>query len=113
MRITKYIHACLLVEEGSDRILFDPGKFSLIEGLVKPDVFRDLSAVILTHQHPDHVDDDALATIMDNNPGAVLLTNTDLQTRLAEKKISAEMFESGRRSVGHFSFEAVEAKHAN
>jgi L-ascorbate metabolism protein UlaG (beta-lactamase superfamily) len=113
MRITKYIHACLLVEEGGERILFDPGKFSFVEGLVKPEVFQDISAVIITHQHPDHVDDDALAKIIGNNPAAVLLTNTDLQTRLAEKKISAEVLESGRRNVGNFSFEAVEAKHAN
>ena len=34
MRISKYIHACLLVEKGADKILFDPGKFSFIEGLV-------------------------------------------------------------------------------
>lgn len=30
MRVSKYIHACLLVEDGDDKILFDPGKFSLL-----------------------------------------------------------------------------------
>ena len=33
MRVSKYIHACLLVEDGDDKILFDPERFSFIEGL--------------------------------------------------------------------------------
>jgi len=34
MRITKYIHSCLLIENESDKILFDPGLFSFVEGKV-------------------------------------------------------------------------------
>lgn len=112
MRISKYIHSCLLVEKGADKILFDPGKFSFVEGLVKPDQFEHLSAVILTHQHPDHVDDDALAKILDNNSSAVVLTNTQIQTRLAAKEIAAQVFETGARTVGGFKLEAFDAPHA-
>ncbi len=36
MKITKYIHSCLLLEKDTDKILFDPGKFSFAEGKVKP-----------------------------------------------------------------------------
>ena len=112
MRVAKYIHACLLVEEGEDRILFDPGKFSFIEGLVKPEEFSDLSAIMLTHRHPDHVDDEALNQIVKNNPAAVVLTNTEIQTHLAKEGIKAEVFEAGRRVVGSFQLEASSAAHA-
>ena len=112
MRISKYMHACLLVENEGDKILFDPGKFTFIEGLVKPDDFKDLSAVILTHQHPDHMDDESLKKILENNGAAVVITNTEIQSRLAEEGITAELLEEGRRAVGGFTLEAVAAEHA-
>jgi L-ascorbate metabolism protein UlaG (beta-lactamase superfamily) len=112
MRVSKYVHACLLIEDGDDKILFDPGKFSFVEGLVKPDDFRDLSAVVLTHRHPDHVDDDALVKIVANNPKAVVLTNAEIEAQLSPKGIVAEVFETGRRTVGRFDLEAVAAEHA-
>jgi L-ascorbate metabolism protein UlaG (beta-lactamase superfamily) len=112
MRISKYVHSCLLIEDGEDKILFDPGKFSFVEGLVKPDDFRDLSAIILTHRHPDHVDDDALKKIIENNQSAAVLTNTEIKSHLAAQGISAQAFETGRRAVGKFNVEAIEAAHA-
>lgn len=46
MQVSRYIHACLLVEDDGDRILFDLSKVSFIEGLVKPDDSRDLSTIV-------------------------------------------------------------------
>lgn len=111
MRITKYIHACLLIEKEADKILFDPGKFSFAEGKVKPSRFENLSAIILTHCHPDHIDDDALKTIVENNPNAVVLANSEIKNKLAEKDIIVEVLESGTRKVGNFSIEAFDAAH--
>jgi L-ascorbate metabolism protein UlaG (beta-lactamase superfamily) len=112
MRISKYIHACLLVEDGVDRILFDPGKFSFVEGRVSPDDFRDIAAIIFTHRHPDHFDDEAVKQIVENNPRAAVLTNAEIQSQLKPQRIDAEVFETGRRAVGQFSLEAVGAEHA-
>lgn len=112
MRVSKYIHACLLVEDGDDKILFDPGKFSFVEGLVKPDDFKSLTAIILTHRHPDHVDDDALEKLVRNNPSAAVLTNSEIESELSRQGISAEVFEAGRRAVGNFELKAVGAEHA-
>ena len=60
MRITKYIHSCLLLEEDGHKLLFDPGKFSFVEGLVKPAQFNDVETIAISHEHPDHIDIDAL-----------------------------------------------------
>jgi L-ascorbate metabolism protein UlaG (beta-lactamase superfamily) len=112
MRISKHIHACLLVESDGTRILFDPGKFSFLDGAVKPESFRDLSAIVVTHKHLDHVDDAALKVILQRNPGAVVLGNHQIREQLAAAGIDVEVFESGRRTVGSCTLDAIGAAHA-
>lgn len=111
MKITKYIHSCLVIEKDSDRLLFDPGLFTFAEGLVKPSQFENIRAVIITHKHPDHIDADSLKKILENNETAVVLANSDIAKTLSEKNIAAEIFESGERAVGSFSIEALDAPH--
>lgn len=111
MKVTKYIHSCLLIEEGSDKILFDPGKFSFTEDLVRPGEFYDLSAIILTHYHPDHIDEDALKTIIGNNPEAEILANKEIHGKLAGNDIKARVFETGSIAFGGSSIDALDAPH--
>ncbi len=67
MRISRYGHSCLLVEHSDARILLDPGIFSTgFEQL------RGLTAVLVTHQHPDHLDVDRLRALLQANPDARL-----------------------------------------
>lgn len=68
MRITHLGHACLLVEMADTRLLIDPGTFA--DDLA--DV-RDLDAVLITHQHPDHLDPERLPGIAAASPEAVVL----------------------------------------
>ena len=111
MKITKYVHACLLIEKGSDRILFDPGLFTFAEGLVKPSQFENVQTIIITHKHPDHIDFDSFKEILENNENAAVLANSDIAKMLAEKGIEAEVFESGERKIGSFTLEAFDAAH--
>lgn len=68
MRITHLGHACLLLEMADTRVLIDPGAFSEdFTGI------GDLAAVLVTHQHPDHLDPDRLPALVAANPGAVVL----------------------------------------
>lgn len=72
MRVTHLGHACLLVEMSDSRILIDPGSFSSgFEGL------RDLDAVVVTHQHGDHLDMDRLPALLAANRQAPLLTDPE------------------------------------
>ncbi len=68
MHVTHLGHSCLLVETGGSRILIDPGAFS--------SAWHDqtgLDAIVVTHQHPDHVDPDRIGGLLAANPQAQVL----------------------------------------
>ncbi|GAA4854064.1 MBL fold metallo-hydrolase [Saccharopolyspora rosea] len=90
MQITHFGHACVLVETGSARLLFDPGSFSTgFEEL------RDLDAVLLTHQHFDHVDVDRLPDLLAANPRARLVADPGSVELLDGKGVPAETARPG------------------
>src|SRR5581483_5244372 len=64
-QITHYDHACVLLADlsGGRRILLDPGTYS--NGF---EALRDLDAVLITHDHPDHLDGDRLPGLLEANP---------------------------------------------
>jgi L-ascorbate metabolism protein UlaG (beta-lactamase superfamily) len=110
MRISKYIHSCLLVEEGDDKILFDPGIFSFVEGKVSPATFKDVSTVVITHPHPDHVDIPSLKKILANSKASVV-TNTEGKTALEKEQIQAIVLEEGDYQTRNFTLHAIAATH--
>ncbi len=90
MRITKFGHSCLHVLDGQASILIDPGAFSgPFEQLT------GLTAVLVTHQHPDHVDPGRLRTALANNPGATLYADRDTVAVLADQDIAATPVTTG------------------
>jgi L-ascorbate metabolism protein UlaG (beta-lactamase superfamily) len=69
MQITKYGHACLLVKEGEATILLDPGIWNPV-----PDA-TNIDAVLITHEHQDHIDIPQLTQVLSRNPEAVIYTH--------------------------------------
>jgi L-ascorbate metabolism protein UlaG (beta-lactamase superfamily) len=78
MRLQKFGHSCLLVETGDARLLLDPGIFS--RGFEE---LTGLTAVLLTHQHPDHIDPDRLRAVLERNPEARLYADEATAGQLA------------------------------
>ena len=60
-------HACVLVEHGATRVLVDPG--TLADGFSD---LRDLSAVLVTHAHPDHLDTERVLPLLAASPARVV-----------------------------------------
>ncbi|MGI8614440.1 MAG: MBL fold metallo-hydrolase [Nocardioidaceae bacterium] len=56
MELTKFSHACVRLEDGDRRLVIDPGSFSEVE-----EALAGVHAVLITHEHADHVDVDALS----------------------------------------------------
>ncbi|MEP7177669.1 MAG: MBL fold metallo-hydrolase [Pseudonocardiales bacterium] len=77
MRLTHLGHACVLVETDSVRVLIDPGNLSDV------DAVTDVDAVLVTHQHPDHVDTTRLHRILGASPRARVVVDSDTAAAVA------------------------------
>ncbi|MFI5932830.1 MBL fold metallo-hydrolase [Actinoplanes sp. NPDC051494] len=75
MRVTKYTHSCLRVE-GAGVLVADPGAFSERAALAGAD------AVLITHEHFDHLDPDALADAVAQRPGLRVYAHPDVLDKL-------------------------------
>ncbi len=65
MKITKREHACLVLEEAGDTLIVDPGSFtSPLSGIT------GVSAIVITHEHADHVSPEQLDILLAANPDA-------------------------------------------
>ena len=92
MRLTKYEHSCVLVEDGDARVLIDPGGFS--HGF---ETLAGLTAVLVTHQHGDHLDVERVRALLERNPEARLYTDAGSAAVLAETGIAATGVQPGER----------------
>lgn len=67
MKLTKYSHACLVLEEQGSSLVIDPGNFST--DFVIP---KNVVGVVITHNHADHYDEATLSKILSAYPQAQL-----------------------------------------
>ncbi len=83
MRLVKYTHACVRLERDGAVLVIDPGTFSEREALA------GASAVLVTHEHYDHLDADALRAACADNPELRVFTNADLAAQLDDLPVTA------------------------
>ena len=63
MKLTKLGHSCVRLEQDGRTLLFDPGVFSDARTALD-----GVDAVLITHEHPDHIDADAVRAATAANP---------------------------------------------
>jgi L-ascorbate metabolism protein UlaG (beta-lactamase superfamily) len=105
VELTHLGHACVLVETDV-RLLIDPGTMSGFEGI------RDLAAVLVTHQHPDHVDVERLGALLAANPGARLVVDPDTATAVAGLPEHVVAGPGERLGFGRTVVDVVGGRHA-
>lgn len=83
MQITHFGHSCILVELDGTTVLFDPGNFSHgFTGLT------GLDAILITHQHRDHVDVATLPDLVAGNPDAQLYADPQTTQQLNDDNVA-------------------------
>jgi L-ascorbate metabolism protein UlaG (beta-lactamase superfamily) len=110
MRFTHFGHACVLVETDTTRVLFDPGTLS--DGFEQ---VTDLAAVLITHQHADHLDIERLPALFAANPAAELIIAEGSAAIVAQLELdvvvrvarSGDMF-----PVGGLAVQVIGGEHA-
>ena len=73
VKITRMGHAAVLIEASDTRILIDPGVLSVDAAFE----LEGLDGIVVTHQHPDHVDRERIVTLLERNDGATLLCDPE------------------------------------
>jgi L-ascorbate metabolism protein UlaG (beta-lactamase superfamily) len=110
MELTHFGHSCLLAifmgdSGASTTVLFDPGNFSHgFEGIT------GLSAILITHQHPDHADTERLPALIDANPQAALYADPQTAAQLGGRWNAVHV--GDEFSVGHLRVRGVGGRHA-
>jgi len=108
MRVTKFEHAALVVEEDGSALVIDPGSFTRSLGDT-PHVV----AIVVTHAHADHWTPDQLLALRQTNPGAQIFGPAGVTAALAEAGIEATMVADGERiTVGPFALAFAGTTHA-
>ena len=78
MKITKYEHACLVLEKQGQRIVIDPGFYT------RPmSDLNEVQAIVITHMHDDHCFEEQLDRILIKNPNAKIYGTDEVCKRLS------------------------------
>lgn len=75
MKLTKFQHACFVVEKDGMSVVVDPG--NLTHDFIMP---KRVAAVFITHGHGDHVNNQLVITILRQHPKAILLAHESILT---------------------------------
>jgi L-ascorbate metabolism protein UlaG (beta-lactamase superfamily) len=76
MELIKHGHACVVLSDGDRRLVIDPGAFT------EPSALDGATAVLITHEHPDHFVPDRLRAAMDADAALEVWTNTSVAAQL-------------------------------
>ncbi len=107
MKITKFGHCCLLIEVKGVRILTDPGNYN------ETPMVADIDAVLISHEHQDHLHTESLEVILAKNPGAKVITHASVGRILDEASITHTLIADGETvTVKDVSIESSGSVHA-
>src|SRR5690349_22857139 len=112
MRVRKFGHSCLMVEERGESLLFDPGRREFLDPSATPDTFAGVSTIVVTHWHPDHADPDLIRRIADRS-GARVFATADGGRERGTAGVRATVPVSGTTSVGAFTLRTMIVPHAS
>ena len=105
MQLTHFGHSCLLAEFDNTSVLFDPGTFAHgFEGIT------GLSAILITHQHPDHADVARLPSLIEANPDAALYADPQTAAQLGAPWQAVHV--GDELSIGELTVRGVGGRHA-
>ncbi len=87
MKVTKFVHSCLLVETPRTNVLIDPGNFTWASHLLQVDKLPTLDFIVITHEHPDHYDEHGLTKLSNRFPHSTVITNDQLADKIKALKL--------------------------
>lgn len=106
MKLTKYQHACLVIEQDSTHLVIDPGEYS--HDFIIP---KHVAAIVITHNHPDHLHPALITQILEAHPKATVIGDASITAQYAAYTTIA--VNPGQTvTVGPFALEFFGGQHA-
>jgi len=87
MKITKYLHSCLLLEQEGTYILVDPGEYTYASALLPVESLKQLDYIVITHSHADHFSMPFVLELVAKFPSVKIISTSEVATILLEKSI--------------------------
>lgn len=84
MKLTKFEHACVVLQKDGATLVIDPGNFS--HDFIVP---KHVDGIIITHEHPDHLDPKLVEKILKAHPKATIIGHESITTRFADNSTLA------------------------
>jgi L-ascorbate metabolism protein UlaG (beta-lactamase superfamily) len=78
VRLTKFTHSCVRIEHEGRVLVIDPGVYS------EPTALDGASVVLITHEHPDHVDAGRVRSALAADPALTVFTNQAVAASLGQ-----------------------------
>ncbi len=98
MRISKYEHALLVVEQSAAQLVIDPGSYSNLPEL------QNVVAVVFTHLHDDHTSQEHAQTISRNFPAVKMFGTQEVVEKLTGLDVQA-VYHGDHYEVGPFQID--------
>jgi L-ascorbate metabolism protein UlaG (beta-lactamase superfamily) len=106
MKLSHLGHSTVLVDVAGVRILIDPGNYSSLWHHLS-----GLDAIVVTHQHADHVDPQWAPTLLAGNPGAKILVEPGVPD-VVDLEGAVRWPQGEVQRIGQARLESVGGRHA-
>lgn len=108
MKTTKFEHACLILDNGTSRLVVDPGSFTNL-----PEDLTGISCVVVTEEHVDHFNLENIQKILAQSPDAKVLSTAAVADQLKKAGVTCEAISGEKQTeVGGFKLTFKEGDHA-
>lgn len=107
MKVTKFEHSCVRIERDGAVLVIDPGPWA------DPAALDGVDAILITHEHLDHLDVDKLADALAKRPAVTVHAHEAVVAKLAALEGATQTVASGESfSAAGFGVRAYGGVHA-
>lgn len=89
--IRRLTHSCVIVTDDDHATLIDPDFFTFTSGEIDFDSIGDITRVLITHEHGDHVHPEFVQWLMGRRADLEVYSNAAVQTMLSKSDIDVSV----------------------